>query len=125
LFWSPDNRFVAFDSGGKLQKIDISGGAAETVCVLNKTGVGGSWSRDGVIIFGQFGGPIMRVSAAGGVATPLTALDASYGDITHTVPWFLPDGRHFIYLRDTGTSGAISEGSLDVKPRRARFQETR
>jgi eukaryotic-like serine/threonine-protein kinase len=116
LFWSPDNRFVAFDSGGKLQKIDISGGAAETVCVLNKTGVGGSWSRDGVIIFGQFGGPIMRVSAAGGVATPLTALDASHGDLTHTVPWFLPDGRHFIYLRDTGTSGAISEGSLDVKP---------
>jgi len=116
LFWSPDNRFVAFDSGGKLQKIDISGGAAETVCVLNKTGVGGSWSRDGVIVFGQFGGPIMRVSAAGGVATPLTALDASHGDLAHTVPWFLPDGRHFIYLRVAGMSGAISEGSLDVKP---------
>src|ERR1019366_5238744 len=68
LFWSPDSRFVAFDAGGKLQKIDISGGAAETVCVLNRTGVGGSWSRDGVIVFGQFGGTLMRVSAAGGVA---------------------------------------------------------
>ncbi|MGO9012446.1 MAG: protein kinase domain-containing protein [Bryobacteraceae bacterium] len=116
LFWSPDSRFVAFDSGGKLQKIDISGGPAETVCVLNLGGVGGSWNSGGVIIFGQFGGTLMRVSAAGGVATPLTALDASHGDVAHTAPWFLPDGRHFIYLRDNGTSGAISVGSLDVKP---------
>jgi len=116
LFWSPDSRFVAFDSGRKLQKIDISGGPAETVCVLNRVGVGGSWNRDGVIIFGQFGGALMRVSAAGGVATPLTALDASHGDVAHTAPWFLPDGRHFIYLRDNGTIGAISVGSLDSKP---------
>jgi Tol biopolymer transport system component/tRNA A-37 threonylcarbamoyl transferase component Bud32 len=116
LFWSPDSRFVAFDAGGKLQKIEISGGPAETVCVLNMMGVGGSWNRDGVIVFGQFGGTLMRVSAAGGVATPLTALDAPHGDVAHTVPWFLPDGRHFIYLRDTGTSGVISAGSLDVKP---------
>jgi len=116
LFWSPDSRFIAFDAGGKLQKIDISGGPAETVCVLSGTVVGGSWSNDGVIIYGQWLGTIMRVSAAGGVATPLTALDALHGDVAHTVPWFLPDGRHFIYLRDMGTNGVISIGSLDVKP---------
>ncbi len=116
LFWSPDSRFIAFDSGGKLQKIDISGGPAQTLCVMNKSGVGGSWSRDGVIIFGQWLGTLMRVSAEGGVASPVTTLDASHGDVAHTVPWFLPDGRHFLYLRDTGSGGAISIGSLDVKP---------
>jgi hypothetical protein len=42
LFWKPDGRFLAFDSGGKLRKIDISGGPAETVCDLNLTGVGGT-----------------------------------------------------------------------------------
>jgi eukaryotic-like serine/threonine-protein kinase len=31
-FWSPDSRFVGFFSGGKLKKIDISGGLAETIC---------------------------------------------------------------------------------------------
>ena len=116
LFWSPDSRFVAFDSGGKLEKIDISGGPAEALCDLNKSGIGGSWSRDGVIIFGQWPGTLMQVPAGGGVASPLTTLDASHGDIAHTVPWFLPDGRHFLYLRDRGSGGAISIGSLDLKP---------
>jgi eukaryotic-like serine/threonine-protein kinase len=116
LFWKPDGRFIAFDSGGKLWKIDISGGPAETVCSLNLTGVGGSWNAGGVIIFGQFGGPIMRVSAAGGVATPVTVLDAPHGEVAHTEPQFLPDGRHFIYSRDLSTALTISAGSLDVKP---------
>jgi len=116
LIWSPDSRFIAFDAGGKLQKIDVTGGPPEIVCALSRDGVGGSWSRDGVIIFGQWLGPVMRVSAMGGIATPLTALDTSHGDIAHTVPSFLPDGRHFLYLRDTGTSGFIAVGLLDAKP---------
>ncbi|MGA7411244.1 MAG: protein kinase [Bryobacteraceae bacterium] len=116
LFWKPDSRFIAFDSGKELKKIDISGGAAEAVCGLNLTGIGGSWSADGVIVFGQFGGPIMRVSAAGGVATPVTVLDSAHGDIAHTEPRFLPDGRHFIYLRDLAGDAGIWAGSLDVKP---------
>jgi Tol biopolymer transport system component len=116
LFWSPDSRFIAFDSGGKIQKISVSGGPADTVCALSRTPVGGSWNNAGVIIFGQFGGPIMQVPAVGGTAAPLTALDAANGDVAHNVPVFLPDDRHFIYFRDTGTDGAVSAGSLDVKP---------
>ena len=30
-FWSPDSRFIAFDAGGTLKKIDRSGGLAETI----------------------------------------------------------------------------------------------
>jgi serine/threonine protein kinase len=116
LFWSPDSRFIAFDAGGTLQKIDISGGSPVAICALNKTGVGGSWNSDGVILFGQFGGTLMRVSAAGGAPAPLTALDTSHGDVAHVDPWFLPDGRHFLYYRDAGTTGYISVGSLDAKP---------
>jgi eukaryotic-like serine/threonine-protein kinase len=116
LFWSPDSRFIAFDSGGKLQKIDISGGPGEPICVLSKTGVGGSWNKDATIIFGQYGGPLMRVSAAGGVAAPLTVLDTPHGDIANVQPYFLPDGRHFLYVRGSNTDGYISVGSLDAKP---------
>jgi len=116
LFWSPDSRFIAFDAGGTLQKIDVAGGSPVAVCALDKTGVGGAWNGDGVILFGQFGGVVMQVSAAGGAPVPLTALDASHGDIAHVDPSFLPDGRHFLYYRDAGTTGYISVGSLDAKP---------
>jgi eukaryotic-like serine/threonine-protein kinase len=116
LFWSPDSRFVGFDAGQNLEKIDISGGPPETVCAVDAAPVGGSWNKDGVIIFGRFGKSLMRVSAAGGVATPLTVLNTAHGDVAHTEPWFLPDGRHFLYLRDTGPSGFVSVGSLDAKP---------
>jgi hypothetical protein len=31
-FWSPDNRFIGFFANNKLKKIDVSGGAAQTLC---------------------------------------------------------------------------------------------
>ena len=49
-FWSPDSRFIAFFADGKLKKIDASGGPALTLADA-RLGRGGSWSRDGVIVF--------------------------------------------------------------------------
>jgi Tol biopolymer transport system component len=118
FFWSPDSRYIAFDAGRKLNKIDISGGAAETLCDLPGYAVGGSWNRDGVIIFGQDSGVIMRVSANGGPATPLTALNPSRKEVDHLFPSFLPDGGHFIYLRVSSQpeNSGVYIGSLDSKP---------
>jgi serine/threonine protein kinase len=118
FFWAPDSQLIAFSSVGKLKKVNISGGPAETLCDIPGNAIGGAWSSDGVIIFGQYPGVVMRVSAAGGPPSPLTALDASQGDIAHTIPSFLPDGRHFIYLRDSGASfnTGVSIGSLDARP---------
>jgi Tol biopolymer transport system component len=118
FFWSPDSRFIAFNGGGKLQKIDISGGPAQTLCDVRGNAVGGSWNRDGVIIFAESPGPVMRVSAEGGSATPVTAFDPSRGDITDAFPVFFPDGRHFIYIHDAATPGDTGTfvGSLDAKP---------
>jgi serine/threonine protein kinase/Tol biopolymer transport system component len=97
-FWSPDSRFVAFNAEGKLKKLDISGGPPQTVCDVPVV-AGGSWNRDGLIVFGANLGVVMRVSAAGGVAVPLTQLDPARQEVTHVFPSFLPDGRHFLYLR--------------------------
>jgi len=116
LFWSPDGRQLAFDTGDRLRKVDLKSGGLQTICTLAVTGVGGSWNRDGTIIFGQFGGAIMQVTASGGTAMPLTVLDPAHGDIAHTAPTFLPDGRHFLYFRARGYSSVIAEGSLDVRP---------
>jgi hypothetical protein len=80
----------------------------------------GAWSKDGVILFGTRaagGGPVRRVSAAGGVAADVTAVDRTRGENSHSFPSFLPDGKHFLYLRGTGpATGGIYAGSLDSKP---------
>jgi len=119
FFWSPDSRSIAFDAGGKLKKIAIAGGPTETICNLEQgmIAVGGSWNRDGVIIFGQSQGGLMRVSAGGGSASPLTIVDRSRGEYHHVLPLFLPDGRHFIYSRPGPNEiEGIYVGSLDTKP---------
>jgi eukaryotic-like serine/threonine-protein kinase len=118
FFWSPDSRFVAFDDGGKLEKIDISGGPPQTLCAISKRAVDGSWNSAGVIIFGMPPGPLMRVSADGGPASPLTTLDSSRGEISDSAPRFLPDGRHFLYERGSTMPEYTGTyiGSLDAKP---------
>ena len=96
-FWSPDSRFIGFVAGGKLKKIDASGGPPQTLCdALNARG--GTWNRDGVIVFSpNVFGPLHRVSATGGASTAVTKLDESLRQITHRLPYFLPDGHHFLY----------------------------
>jgi eukaryotic-like serine/threonine-protein kinase len=118
FFWSPDSRYIAFDGGRSLKKIGIFGGNAETLCDLSGFPVGGSWNRDGAIIFGHAAGSIMRVSANGGPASPLTTLDPSRGEIQHILPSFLPDGRHFLYLRYSSRpeNSGVYVGSLDARP---------
>ena len=74
-FWSPDSRWLAFFSGGKLKKIDVAGGPPVALCDA-VPGISGAWSRDGVIVFSPAGGTaLQRVSASGGVPTPATTLE--------------------------------------------------
>jgi hypothetical protein len=119
VFWSPDSRFIVFGAGNQLRKVDASGGPAQTLCDSPTPVGGGAWNQDGVILFGSFGnGPLRRVSAAGGVASDVTALDTSRGETNHATPTFLPDGRHFVYGRysSSAETDGIFVGSLDLKP---------
>jgi eukaryotic-like serine/threonine-protein kinase len=116
-FWSPDSREIGFGEGSRLKKVDASGVSPPIVLCQVGTSVGtGTWNKDGVILFGQRqSGPLRKVSASGGTPTEVTALAA--GEIWHSLPVFLPDGRHFLYLRggNVETTG-IYAGSLDAKP---------
>jgi Tol biopolymer transport system component len=96
-FWSADSRFLAFFADGKLNKIDASGGPVQALCDV-QVGKGGTWNRDGVILFGASDGPLFSVAAGGGLPRQVTALDRARGDAAHVHPKFLPDGRHFIFL---------------------------
>jgi serine/threonine-protein kinase len=94
-FFSPDGRWVAFFSRGKLKKISVSGGAAITLCDA-PNGRGGAWSDDGTIAFSpDQQAALSRVSSNGGTPRALTALEA--GETTQRWPQFLPGGRAVLY----------------------------
>jgi serine/threonine protein kinase len=115
-FWSPDSRFIGFFVDGKLKKTEVTGGPVQTLCSAPTTNGGGSWNRDGVIVFGGLGAPLQRVSSEGGSPMPVTVLDPSRSE-SHQWPQFLPDGRHFLYLSYTEKTEdrAVYVGSLDSR----------
>ena len=116
-FWSPDSKFIAFFAENKLKKISIDGGPVLPLAdVAGTIGLGGSWSRDNVILFGSNLSGLARVSSAGGAPAVVTTL--AKGEDAHRWPHFLPDGQHFLYNAVTGTCcpptspGTIKIGSL-------------
>jgi Tol biopolymer transport system component len=112
-FWSPDSRYLGFFAGGKLKKIEISGGPPITICDA-ATGSDGTWSRLGVILYdGGTSDPIKRVSASGGVPVP-AALPDTARHLGVGWPTFLPDGRHFVYMV-IGDKSGLRIGKLDSK----------
>jgi eukaryotic-like serine/threonine-protein kinase len=115
-FWSQDSRYLAFQSGGKLKRIEATGGPAQTLCDFPTFG-GGFWTSDNRILFGTQG-PLQVVSASAGMPTPLTTLDRSRNELVHAYPAILPDGHHFLYLRFSAPveKGGVYIGSLDAKP---------
>jgi hypothetical protein len=118
FFGSLDSRYLGFQTAGKLKKIDVSGGPPQTLCDAVGLLLGGSWNADGVILFGGNPGPIRRVSAAGGATSPVTKVEQGRDEAIHTDPIFLPDSRHFLYLRHSrrAENAGIYVRSIDVKP---------
>ena len=109
-FWSPDSRWIGFSSGGKLRKVDVSGSPPVTVCDAPNLR-GGTWSKDGTILFTpQAVGPIFSVGAAGGTPVAVSRIDTMRKESTHRWPSFLPDGKHFLYFSRTASFGAEAEG---------------
>jgi len=96
-FWSPDSRSVGFFANGKMKTIELNGTTALTVCDA-QLGRGAAWAPNGVIVFSPSPiSPLLRVSAGGGPPSPLTKLDPSLHS-SHRWPFFLPDGKHFLYF---------------------------
>jgi len=117
-FWSPDGLWIGFFARGKLKKIEADGGPVFTLADAPDPR-GGTWNEKGVILYGPAAATtLLRVSASGGKPAPATRLDPKRQENTHRFPYFLPDGRHFLYLsRRSGAGGGseplIQVGSLD------------
>jgi Tol biopolymer transport system component len=109
-FWSPDSKSVAYGSNGKLKRSDLNGGNAQVICDAARM-VGGSWSKDGTIIFvPDYRTSLVQVSSQGGEPKPVT-MNVEQDDIkADRYPYFLPDGRHFLFYRE---QKGVWAGSLD------------
>jgi len=117
-FWSPDSRHIGFFAEGKLKTVDLAGGAVEVLCEA-QVGGGGTWNRDGTIVFAPtIAGPLYRVSASGGVPARVTTVARPGSGQGHRWPSFLPDGKHFLFFVDWSApedkqGNGIYVGSLD------------
>ncbi len=111
-FWSPDSKQIAFFADGKLKKLDLNGGAPMTLTSA-LDGRGGTWNSDGTILFApETQSPILRVSTGGVLGGPVTTIDnARMAETTHRFPSFLPDGRHFLYVR--GSHAANNQDAVN------------
>jgi serine/threonine protein kinase/Tol biopolymer transport system component len=115
-FWSPDGRQIGFFAEGKLKRVDLAGGLPQ---VLADAAGGGTWSRNGMVLFTPTSNSgINLIPADGGEAREVTTLDASSREISHRWPRFLPDGRHFIYFAESPQERAIYVASLDSRERK-------
>jgi Tol biopolymer transport system component len=109
-FWSPDSRDLAYISTGRLRKVPITGGPPITLAETPNA-FDGSWGRSGVILFdGGASDSIRGVSANGGEPRGYAHLDRPR-ELSHGWPYFLPDGRHFLYV---AYGGAQSVGTIHV-----------
>ncbi|HET7452392.1 MAG TPA: protein kinase [Thermoanaerobaculia bacterium] len=116
-FWSPDGRFIGFFADNKVRKVEVATGAIQTVCNVANLELlgGGTWNRDGVILFAPDShGGIFRVPASGGSPAQATVLDPALKDEGHIWPEFLPDGRHFLFsiFSGDGRADGVAVASL-------------
>jgi Tol biopolymer transport system component len=98
-FWSADGQSLAFFADGKLKKLSLAGGLVQTLCDA-PTGRGGTWNKDGVIVFtpsGHLGVGLYKILASGGTPTQITVPDKTQVEDSHRWPQFLPDGIHYLY----------------------------
>jgi Tol biopolymer transport system component len=123
-FWSADGRSLGFFADGKLKKLNLDGGRVQTLCDA-PTGRGGTWNKDGTIVFtpsGHLGIGLYRISASGGTPSQLTLPDRNLNEDSHRWPGFLPDGIHYLYsainLSGRNQLHSIYVGSLHSNEKR-------
>ncbi|RMG67449.1 MAG: hypothetical protein D6715_04730 [Calditrichaeota bacterium] len=115
-FFSPDGQWVGFLSDGKIKKVPLRGGSAETICEAPGFR-GASWGPGNQIVFSPtYGGPLKWVSASGGPIHPVSRLDSLHGERTHRWPQVLPDGEWVLFtIGDQNNPNSYVEAQLALQ----------
>ena len=121
-FWSADGQHLGFFAGGRLKSITLENRQI-TDLASAPSPRGGSWHRDGDIVFAPDEGGLFRRRASDGAVGPFTSVDAATGETSHRFPVFLEDGRHvvfFVRANESARSG-IWIAPIDRPDRRTRL----
>jgi Tol biopolymer transport system component len=124
-FWSPDSQYLGFFADKMLKKVRVSDGRTDKISDAEALPGGGTWNRNGMIVFAPSqGGPLFQVSANGGKPRQLTKLNAGRLEHAHLWPQFLPDGSHFVFfdLSDSMDARGVYTASLDAPEGTLLFQ---
>jgi Tol biopolymer transport system component len=110
-FWSPDSRRVGFFAGGKLRRIDATGGVATAICEA-PNGRGGTWTEDDRIIFAfEILDHLQIAPATGGSPIAVTQMDTLHQ--SHRWPVAMPGGERFVYIRGGNEDDELRWRSVD------------
>ena len=107
-FWAPDGRSLGFFADQKLKSIEVGSNHSESLADADSTMAQGTWNEAGDILFTS-GGRILRRTAAGGRAVKVLEFGNTVTNLR--APFFLPDGRTFLFLAMAGRP-SIWLGSL-------------
>lgn len=121
-FWSSDSTWIGYGARGKLWKIQPAGGPPQAICDVSVRGAVASWQGD-TILFAERPGArtnVFRVSAGGGEPAVVTRANVAEGEVRHTFPQLLDDGRSFLFIATIDGSGEkrLELASLDSSVRR-------
>jgi serine/threonine protein kinase len=122
-FWSPDGRWIAFGQDGQLKILNLETGLVEVLASMEYQ-EGGTWNRNGDIVFTGPDSTLMAVKQTGEALRRVT--ESPPGGNDYFRPSFLPDGQHFVFHERRYSSdeniGLIRIGSLDGGPSTVLFE---
>jgi serine/threonine-protein kinase len=97
--FSPDGRSIVFWAQGVIKRIPVAGGTAIPICEATNP-LGLNWYGD-ALVFAQYPGGILRVSAKGG--KPETLIGARTGEAFHN-PQLLAGGENVLFTVAPGVT---------------------
>jgi len=118
--FSPDGRWIAFESGGTIKKIGVNGSGLATVATIGPSGSAGlTWVSNDEIVFAHralSGSPgLWMVAAGGGAPRSISRLDSAGGERVQVSPRAVDGGRLVVYTSSRGTGLLLSLGVVDPK----------
>jgi serine/threonine-protein kinase len=116
-FFSPDGQhvgFVTLKNRPDLRMVPVSGGPPVVITDSLISVAGVSWGRDGFIYADVAGpAPLLRVEARqGAVPRTFTTLDTAQGEIDHTWPDALPNGKGVLFTDTFSAKAGLRDRSV-------------
>src|SRR4029077_18465308 len=96
---------------GNVKVLRLSGGSPADVGKIAASGYWFTVNSDGLVLYDDQK-TIHSILPPGGKATAVTKLDPAGGEISHTFPWFLPDGKRFLFLARSRSKSGEETGTF-------------